>query len=237
MIMAVTVNAQPSAVTITSPANNTGVTFNTKPWICFKATDASHQINDVRIQIATDAGFGSVVYDRTASSGHQTKFYPLPAASNAIIRHRVDTALTPGVKYVRVMLWCSNAVNRTQSINSGWSTGVQFTISAEPSWTDGTITAGSTLVKAAHFTELRTQINNVRKFRGDTDYTWTNSTLTGGTSLIKASDLSDLRTAITTPFNTATGTDPVFTDSTITSGTTLIRKIHIDELRSKTLLP
>jgi len=214
---------------INSPVSGAGQTYNTRPWIYFNPGTTS-EVNDVRIQIDNNSDFSSPEYDRTASAGYEAEFYPLPT-SGGTIRHRVDTALSPGTYYVRVMVWLSATINRT----SAWSASITMKI-ASVSWTDAPyVTAGTTLLKAAHFNEIRTVIDNLRSFRGSGAYTYTNFPVASG-NLIKATDITELRTALTAPYNAATGSDPTFTDS-ITGGSTLIRAIHINELRDKCILP
>lgn len=241
LLLAVSVNLyayQPPAPTWVSPENNSGKTYNTRPWLYFNVTNSNaQQINDIQIQIDNDSGFGSINYDRTASNGYAAEFYPLPANSNTEIRHRVDTALSTGTWYVRVRSKENYAptASGSESRNwSNWSATLTITIDST-NWTDPTITAGSTLVKGAHFNELKTKIDNLRSFRGSGAGSYTNLPVSSG-SLIKADDITDLRTAITAPYNEATGSNPSFTD-TITGGATLIRKIHIDELRDDVPLP
>jgi hypothetical protein len=232
-------NATPNTPTIVSPYSGTGYTYNTRPWIIFSATDGSgHQINDVRIQVATDAGFGTVVYDITSSAGNQAQFYPLPASSGANIRHRIQTALNVNTTYyVRVMVWCNNTINR----QSAWSSAISIRIISTPSFE--TITAGSTLIRAQHITELRQMIYNVRYFRKNTATSWTDSTLTAGSTQIRAVHMNEMRTALTDAFNITVGATyymnslPSYSDDPVSAGSTLIRKVHIDELRNYVVLP
>lgn len=225
--------ATPGTPTITSPSSASGATYNTRPWIYFNSVDASlHTINNIQIQIASDATFLTMLYDKTNSplAADQLTFYPVPAASGATIRHRVQTALTTGTRYVRVRVWCD------QAILSGWSATTTITINAA-SWTDPTITAASTLIRKPHIDELRTAINNLRSFRASGAYAWTDATVTAGSTLIRKVHMDDLRAALNTPYSSATGSTPVYTDATITAGATLIRKVHLDELRANVLWP
>lgn len=171
--------------------------------------------------------FSTIVYDKTSSAGFQIQFATFPAPSGRMIRHRITTTLTYGTTYyVKVRVWCSDTVNRA----SDWSTTVTIRI-VSPNWPDATITAGTTLIRAVHFTTLRDAINNLRLYRGLSTYTFTDI-LTAGTTMIRATHLTELRTALNDAHRVAAVTNPTYTDGTITSGTTLIRKVHIDELRS-----
>ena len=237
MLLALSTNlyaGTPAAPTWT--ISTQGTTYNTKPFLFWTAASSGSgwTINDAQIQIDDDSNFGSVNYDRTYYPTYVSEFRGLWTdwtSAATVIRHRVDTALAANTWYARVRVMDSNPASRNWS---NYSTNWTFTI-ATISWTDSTISEGTTLIKAAHFTELRTVINNLRTLRNSGSYTWSTVTI-DSTKLIKAVDMTDLRDALTTPYNTATGTNPTFTD-TITAGTTLIRKTHIDELRTKVLLP
>jgi hypothetical protein len=65
------------------------------------------------------------------------------------------------------------------------------------SWTDSSLTAGSTIVKAVHITEMRTALNAAYTGCGRSVPTYTN-TLTAGSTIIKAIDVSELRDAVIT---------------------------------------
>lgn len=229
---AIPAHATPSAATMLYPPTSTPTTtYTRKQRILFNGTDGSHSINDALVEFSTQGGASfdaNVFYSKQASS-FPLLFLGLPAASNATITFKTDTPLSNQTLYCRVKVWCNNTVARGPSV-SYIST---FTVTS-PTWTDSTINAGSTLVKAAHFTELRTAINNVRQVWGYSTFTWADSSLTTGSSLIRVRHIEDLRIALSQPYNRATGSNPTFTDTLISTGTTLIRKIHIDELRRTT---
>lgn len=232
LLAASAADATAPSVTLVTPANATGTTYNTRPWLYFYGSGSTYQINNVRVQVCSDSGCSTVVYDRgvgvapanQSPNRYPAEFYPIPANNSQNIRHRVASALTTGTKYWRVKLW------NTGAEESGWSSIWSFSITAVPTWTDNpTVTGGSTRIKASHFNELRTAINNLRSLRASGAYSYTD-TLTGGSTRIRAVHMTDLRSALTTPYNTATGSSPSFTD-TITGGSSRIRAVHINELR------
>jgi len=223
----------PNTPTITSPEDNSGETYNNQPFILISASDSTYNINDCQILIDNNSDFSSPEYDVWASRDTKyAEFTNLGAGTSITIRHRVDSALSNGTYYIKAKVWNDNTTGR----ESSWSSSVQITIAADPSWIDSTITAGSTLIKADHFNELKTAIDNLRLFRGNTTYSYANLPVSYG-SLIKVDDTTDLRSALTDPYNEATGSNPSFTDDPPTAGVTLIRAVHITELRSKVLLP
>jgi hypothetical protein len=97
-------------------------------------------------------------------------------------------------------------------------------------FTDPTITAGSTIVKAAHFTELRTAVNAVRSLAGLTATTFTDATLTPGVTTVKAVHLTQLRTALDDA-RTSLVLFPISYTNPGTAGT-LIRAADINDLRN-----
>jgi len=114
-----------------------------------------------------------------------------------------------------------------------------------PTWTDSTITAGSTKIRKVHIDEIRSFINTELTRRGLTNVTYTDPTITAGTTKRRKVHIDELRAALS--LNLKKGNCPSdtlycpqdtsgcmdFTDSTITAGSTKIRKVHVDELRSK----
>lgn len=91
-------------------------------------------------------------------------------------------------------------------------------------FTDPTITAGVTLVKKAHLTEMRSATDSLRFLAGLPPMTWTDSDPT----LVKAVHLTELRTAINAA-RTAVGMAAwTFTDSPPVS----IKAVHMNEVRA-----
>lgn len=120
---------------------------------------------------------------------------------------------------------------------SEWATDTRKVLVTSTNWTNDTLTAGETPIRAAHFTELKNHISNVRQFRGLSAGSWDSSwdTLTAGTTPIKAVHLTDLRTNLDEAL-TRVGVSYSWTDA-ITAGTTPVRKTHIDELRAECKIP
>jgi hypothetical protein len=63
-------------------------------------------------------------------------------------------------------------------------------------WTDATIVAGVTPVKAVHLTESRTALHAAYTAAARTPPTYTHPTITGGATVITAVDIAELRAAI-----------------------------------------
>jgi hypothetical protein len=164
------------------------------------------------------------------SNSNPATFYPLPAASGATITHRLVTALAPGTYYMCVYVYCN------QAVGSGWSAEKQFTVGT-PVWTDPpTVTAASTKIKAAHFNELYTAINNTRAYYAAGAYAWSDYPVTTAKK-VRHVHMTELRNALCGAYAAATGTacSLTFTD---TPGTSVkVRAVHINELRTRVLLP
>jgi microcystin-dependent protein len=102
-------------------------------------------------------------------------------------------------------------------------------------FTDATLTVGSTPIRAAHITELRTRVDAARAAVGLAAYGWADPTLTAGTTVPLAQHVIDLRTALTQARTTAGLSPPVFAEP-ISAGT-IIKAAHIEELRSAVSSP
>jgi hypothetical protein len=102
-------------------------------------------------------------------------------------------------------------------------------------FTDATLTARVTVVRAVHVSELRAAIDTLRARQGLTAFAWTDSSLAASVTPIKRSHLVEMRTALTAVFTARGLPAPTWTDPAITSGTTVIKAAHITELRTATL--
>jgi hypothetical protein len=102
--------------------------------------------------------------------------------------------------------------------------------SGSGTFTDETLAAGVTPVKAIHITELRLRIDAQRARFNLGAFTWTNAPLAAGTQVL-ALHLLELRTALEQAYKAAGRTAPSYTDPNLAAGTT-IRAVHITELRT-----
>jgi len=133
----------------------------------------------------------------------------------------VDPTASPSAAY----LYAVKAVNQSGSSGFGFAdlaTAVVFT--------DPTLLAGTTVVKAAHFAELRSSVNAVRALAGLDASTYSDPALSSAV-MIKSVHMTELRTALDAA-RTALLLPPVArTDATIGDGTT-VKAAHITELRN-----
>jgi len=95
-------------------------------------------------------------------------------------------------------------------------------------FTDDPLVAQGTIVRAAHFAELRAAIDSVRTARGLMPFAWTAATSTG----VLGVHVTELRRALNEAYQAVGGTAPTYTDPTVASGLTVIKAVHLNELRA-----
>ena len=100
-------------------------------------------------------------------------------------------------------------------------TAVTATFSAV--FTDATLTAQETAIKAVHITDLRSAINTLRTRNSLSAFAYTDATLTPGSTVVKGIHLTELGTALREM--------GPFTDPAIVVGQTVITATHLNELR------
>ncbi len=98
-------------------------------------------------------------------------------------------------------------------------------------FTDPSITAGVTLVKLIHMSELRQAAAALRTTAGSGVFAFTDPVLATST-LIKADHIQELRTAVAQARATLGVSTFVFTDPTLTVGATTVRGTHVQDLRN-----
>jgi hypothetical protein len=132
----------------------------------------------------------------------------------------LDTTTESGRAYLyRVVAYNSNGA--TSISGSDFATAVNFT--------DSTLVAGATAIRAAHFTELRSAIDAVRFLAGLGAYSYSRAVSVG--AMVNASDVVEMRNAITEARGTL-GYATTVTDPGLTSRFTRIRAVHIQDLRN-----
>jgi len=100
-------------------------------------------------------------------------------------------------------------------------------------FTDPSITAGSTLIKAVHITQLRTAVNVFRAAVGLTASSFTDPTLSAG-FVPKVVHITELRTALDQARAVPGFLVLSYTDPTVTVGVTTAKREHVTELRAGT---
>ena len=96
-------------------------------------------------------------------------------------------------------------------------------------FSDDPLSAGQTVVKAAHIVELRSAVNTLRTNNGSGRSTFTDPSLSGAT--VKAVHITELRTALDAVYTQRSVPMPTYTDPTLTATQTVIKVLHVSELR------
>lgn len=122
---------------------------------------------------------------------------------------------------------CSGTSNPCQVAMSGARTVTAVFSKTFPD----TLTARTTPIKAAHFTELRSAIDTLRSHYALGAFAWTD-TLSAGATPIKRQHLVDLRTALDQGYSAAAKAHAAYTDPSITARVTAIKAAHLLELRT-----
>ena len=120
---------------------------------------------------------------------------------------------------------CVGAVDSANHVSSPSQPDLATTIV----FTDEPLAAG-TIVKALHFTELRTAIDAVRAAIGSGPATYTNAITMGG--VIKAIDVTEMRSFLDSARSALFVPGVQYTDPSLNAGTTIIRAAHLQELRN-----
>lgn len=96
-------------------------------------------------------------------------------------------------------------------------------------FTDDTLVAGATTVKAQHITELRQAVDALRAVAGLGPAPWTNATLVPGS--VKAAHVAEVRTYLEDAAARLGYASASYTDASLTG--LVIKRIHIEELRQR----
>ena len=164
-------NSAPAAPGVTAPVAS-GITYNSQPRIL--ATVGSDADGHSQT-LAASSGY-------TASSGGAQ-----PPEKKLVLRR--SSALSPGGQSVSV-----SSTDALGLVSGAIARSFTYVV---PSWTDASLVAGDTPIKAVHMTELRAAINNVRAYYGMAAYSWGQAITAGATALAGwTSHVQEMRTAI-----------------------------------------
>ena len=101
--------------------------------------------------------------------------------------------------------------------------------------TDPTLTPRTSVIRAAHVTELRAAIDTLRSRQGLAAFGGTDASLSVGATTIRQVHLAELRTAVSAVYAARGLSASAWTHATITPGATVVRAVHIGELRGAVL--
>jgi Fibronectin type III domain len=132
-----------------------------------------------------------------------------------------DTTATPGTAYLYQVRAADAVGNLSAPSNIDLATTIIFS--------DDPLSAGATVVKAQHLTELRQAVNAVRALAGLTAAAWTDASPMS--VLIKAAHVQELRTSLDQALSSLGLSISPYTDPTLSSAT--IKAVHFQELRQR----
>jgi hypothetical protein len=119
--------------------------------------------------------------------------------------------------------------------NTGGGPGGAITWFVENSYkqfTDDPVTATSSVIKAAHVTELRTRIDALRIREGIPAFTWTPATITAASTVAARQHMVDLRAALAPVYVGMEMAAPTYTNASLTAGVSVVKAIDLTELRN-----
>jgi len=135
----------------------------------------------------------------------------------------LDTAVSANTVYAYKVLARDAATNPSPFSTPDAATTIVFT--------DETIVSGTTAVKAAHITELRTAVNSLRACALLSPLSFTDTPLTSA-NLIRKTHIDELRTGLTAA-RTPLGLPALaFTDPTLVIGSTAVKRLHVTDIRT-----
>ncbi len=161
-------------------------------------------------------------------NGAAVTFGGVPATGVSVVSPITITAVRPAHALGTVDVMVSSLDGQVATLAGG------FTYVSSLTFTDDPLQAGVTLVKAVHFTELRTAVNTLRARYGLTPVTWPSGAIASGT-VIKAAHLTELRSAVGDIYTAAGLSAPAWSPATITAGSTVVAAAQITQVRAATL--
>lgn len=165
-----------------------------------------------QVSLTWSAAGGATSYQvrRSTGSGYSTI---VPSTSSTAY---TDSAVVNGTGYLYQIV-----------ANTGAYSNVDLAVPM--AYTDPSLTGGN-VIKAAHFTELRTAVNAARAAAGLSALTFTDSTLNSSV-MVKRVHLIELRNGLNTVRSTLGLSAISYTDPTVTAGSTAVKAQHILDLR------
>ncbi len=216
-------NSAPSAVTNIATVSGGGEVLTTNDIASDLTKIITTPINLAATAIATsqvtltwDPVVNATNYQILRSSNHGAfSVIGAPLSNNF-----VDSSLTPNTTYLYQVRAADSSTLGSPS-NVDLATTILFA--------DDPMSAGSTIIKAVHITELRTAVNAVRAAAGLSPTTFTDASLSG--TRPKALHVTELRSALDAARAAIGLSALVYTDPGLAAGAT-IRATHYRELRA-----
>jgi hypothetical protein len=133
-----------------------------------------------------------------------------------------DSSVSANSVYVYRVLAVDSGNNDSPFTNADLATTMLFT--------NDPILANTTLIRAAHVTELRQAVNSLRAITALAPFTFADPSLLNVP--IRAVHIEQLRTALAQGLSALGFSSPAFTDPILTTNVTKMRASHVQELRT-----
>jgi hypothetical protein len=179
-------------------------------------------LNSTTVSVTWTAVLGAALYTVYRSADNMTYSTVGTPATNSFN----DSSALPTTAYLYKVTATISGVASGDS-NKDLATTVIFT--------DSAINAHTTLIKAAHITELRTAVDAVRKLAAGgiaNNANYTNPVITPQSTPVKGIDVIELRNALDAARSTLGLPALSYTDAAIVAQSTLIKAVHIADLRN-----
>ena len=201
---------EPAAVTLAAPAG----------MVATSITDSANSPAP-RVTISWTAAPGADHYQVEKTNNVNTAYSSVN--TNVTGTSYTDTGVSSVTAYLYRVRAVDAAGNVSSYSNADLATAITFT--------DDTITRQSTLVKAAHITELRQAVDAVRALANSGAANW-GGAITPNSTLVQANHIQDLRTNLDAARNTLGLPQCSYTENSIPAlQASFINKDHIDQLR------
>jgi hypothetical protein len=210
-----------------------GINFTLQTWD-IRAADALYPGSCAGVSpptnvVATATSTSSVNVSWTASAGATS--YNVYRSSNGTTFSLAGSVVSPTVTLNDPGRAASTSfLYKVRAVNGGESGDSNIDLATTVIFTDDPLVGGTTLVKSAHITQLRTAVNAVRALASLSAGTFTDPTLTVGVTPVKAAHINDLRTAINGA-RSALALSAISFGETVTASTTSVKTPHVIELR------
>jgi hypothetical protein len=166
------------------------------------------------------------------ASGTTTPSYQWYVGMSGTLTNPIEGATSSSYTTPPLTITTSYWVRATNSAGSTNSSTATITVTAYQPFADDTLTAGSSVIRAVHVTELRARIDALRGRYQLAPYSYTDPTLTAGATFIQARHITDLRAALAEAY-VAAGRAPLpnYTDTPLDAAMP-VRAAHIAEIRA-----
>ncbi len=181
--------------------------------------------------VASATSGSNILVTWTASAG-ATSYNVYRTQDNSVWTQVSTPGVVVGTTYNDAVSTNKAYKYRVRAVNGSESGDSNSDLAVAIDFTDPTLTAGVTAMKAAHVNELRAAVNALRTLNGNQGaFSFTDPSLTAGSTGVKAVHITELQTQLNLARVALGFTAATFTEVPV-AGVTAIRKVHVEELRA-----